>query len=414
MRRSLLLAVLVALAAAVPARAQPVTLWGCHGPAGEPLPFAYSVSGTAETTVSQPGGGCATAGGALRVAFTRPDPASGQGAALRFGPAAGVALERVWLGRRAVGPGYWAKTPATALETLGTGALDGSMFAAATGDWIELGLRCETSETRCDAPDAHVELRFAALTVRDDAAPTLTANGVPRVAKGTFEVTVDAADRGVGVHAARATLAGRPVASAEAGQGLCRELSPADATADLPLSEDCPPSDRLVLSIDSTQVADGEHSLELLVADGAGNTATKAYELRVANAPLVPVPGTPPVPYTGGNAVSPPPPPLPTTGELFVAKRYKVARDGTFSVTARCPKGAPSKCSITLTVTAKLPGRRKTVAIATARSTAKPGKRAKVNLRLSAAARAALKRKRALSAKLRLEGSASVSVKLVR
>ena len=75
------------------------------------------------------------------------------------------------------------------------------------------------------------------------------------------------------------------MATAQAGQGRCRELSPADATADLPLSEDCPPSDRLVLAIDTTLVADGVHKLELLVADGAGNTAAKSYDVRVANVP---------------------------------------------------------------------------------------------------------------------------------
>jgi hypothetical protein len=414
MRRSFLLAVLVAVAAAAPARAQTVTLWGCHGPGGDPLPLAASSSGTVETAVTEVGGGCAAVGGALRIAFARTDPAHGQWAAVRLAPPPRVALEHVWLGRSATGPGYWAQTSSTPLETLAGGSLDGSLFAAATGDWVEVGLRCDTPDPRCDAPDARVDLRFAALTVRDDAAPTLSANGVPRVTKGTFEVAVDAADRGLGVARASATLGGTPVAIAQAGQGRCRELSPADATADLPLSEDCPPSDRLVLAIDTTLVADGVHKLELLVADGAGNTAATSYDVRVANVPPTPVPSPPPAPSPGGTATAPPPPPLPTTGELSAPRRYKVASDGTFAVTARCPKGAPSTCSITLKLTAKLPGRRKAATIATARSTAKPGKGAKVNLRLSAAGRSALKRKRSLSAKLTLEGSLPVTVKLAR
>ena len=65
-----------------------------------------------------------------------------------------------------------------------------------------------------------------------------------------------------------------------------------------------------------------------------------------------------------------------------------------FSVSASCPAAAPATCAITLKVTAKLPGRRKAATIATARSTAKPGKRAKINLRLSRAARSALKKQR--------------------
>ena len=290
MRRSFLLAVLVAVAAAAPARAQTVTLWGCHGPGGDPLPLSASASGTVETAVTEVGGGCAAVGGALRIAFARTDPAHGQWASVRFAPPPRVALEHVWLGRSANGPGYWAQTSSTPLETLAGGSLDGSLFAAATGDWVEVGLRCDTPDPRCDAPDARVDLRFAALTVRDAAVPTFSAVGVPRVAKGTFEVVVDADDRGLGVARASATLGGTPVATAQAGQGRCRELSPADATADLPLSEDCPPSDRLVLAIDTTVVADGVHTLELLVADGAGNTAAKSYDVPVANVPPTPVP----------------------------------------------------------------------------------------------------------------------------
>jgi hypothetical protein len=416
MRRSLLLAVGVALAAAAPARAEPVTLWGCHGPGGAPLPFSYSASGTIETDVTEPGGGCASVGGALRIAFARTDPANGQWASLRFAPPPGLALEHVWLGRRASGPGYWAKTSSTPLETLAGGSLDGSVFAGANGDWVELGLRCSTPDARCDAPDARVDLRFAALTVRDDAPPGFYAEDVPRVAKGTFEVAVNATDSGLGVAQVTAALGGAPVATANAGQGLCRELSPADGTTDFPLSEDCPATDRLVLSIDSAKVADGAQRLDLRVTDAAGNATAKSYDVRVANAPPPPWTSTPPVSPPGGVAVAPPPPPVvvPTTGELTAAKRYKVAGDGTFAVTARCPKAAPSTCSITLKVTAKLPGRRKAATIATARSTARPGKRAKVNLRLSAPGRSALRKKRTLTARLTLEGSAPVSVKLAR
>ena len=56
MVRSLLLAVLVALAAAGTARAQTVTLWGCHGPGGEPLPFAYDASTTTDTSIGPASG----------------------------------------------------------------------------------------------------------------------------------------------------------------------------------------------------------------------------------------------------------------------------------------------------------------------------------------------------------------------
>jgi len=258
-----------------------------------------------------------------------------------------------------------------------------------------------------------VDVRFAALTVGDDAPPTFTTEGVPRVATGTIAVAVDARDAGIGVAGVTATLGGRSVATAASGSGRCAELSPADATADLPLAEDCPPGDRLSLSIDSTAVADGLQRLELRVADGAGNTTARGFDVRVANTPPAPGPTVPPALPPEGVAIAPPPRP-PTDPELRLASRYKVGRDGMFSVSASCPAAAPVTCTITLKVTAKLPGRRKATTIATARATAKPGKRARINLRLSRAARAALRKKPTLSGRLTLEGAAPVSVRLGR
>jgi hypothetical protein len=84
------------------------------------------------------------------------------------------------------------------------------------------------------------------------------------------------------------------------------------------------------------------------------------------------------------------------------------------SISASCPAAAPETCAITLKLTAKLPGRRKAATIATARSTAKPGQRAKIHLRLSSAARSALKKRRTLRAQLTLEGAQPVSVTLAR
>ena len=234
---------------------------------------------------------------------------------------------------------------------------------------------------------------------------------MPAVATGTFDVAVDARDGGIGVARASATLGGRTVATAATGQGRCADLSPADATTDLPLAEDCPASDRVLLSIDSTAVADGPQRLELLVADGAGNTTAKGFDVRVANTPATPPPNVPPVFYPGGVAIAPPPPPVP---RIKLASRYKVGRDGRVSISASCPAAAAATCPITLKLTAKLPGRGTPATIASARSTAKPGKRAKINLRLSRAARSALRRKRTLRAQLTLGSAPPVSVKLAR
>ena len=229
--------------------AETVTLWGCHGPGGEPLPFAYDASSTAEPRSSAPPAAAARPRAARCGSRSSvPIPRTGQ-AALRFAPA-GRRGPRARLARPARDrPGLLGADLQHAARDAGRpGRWTASLFAGAVGDWVEVGLRCETPDPRCDVPDARVDLRFAALTVRDDAAPTFTADGVPRVATGTFAVAVDAArQRDRRRRASTATLGGRTVATAQAGQGRCAELSPADATADLPLAEDCPPSDRLVL-----------------------------------------------------------------------------------------------------------------------------------------------------------------------
>ena len=192
------------------------------------------------------------------------------------------------------------RPPATPLETLGAGSLDGGLFTGAVGDWVEVGLRCETADPRCDMADAAggPALRRAdrARRCRADVHHRRRVRASPPARSRRWSTP---ATSGSGVAGVTATLGGRTVATAASGQGRCVELSPADATADLPLAEDCPASDRLILSIDSTAVADGLQRLELLVADGAGNTTAKGFDVRVANTPPTPVPTVPPVPPPG-------------------------------------------------------------------------------------------------------------------
>ena len=99
---------------------------------------------------------------------------------------------------------------------------------------------------------------------------------------------------------------------------------------------------------------------------------------------------------------------------LTTAKRYTVSKSGALTAEVSCPARAASNCSVALTLRAKLPGRKKTATIATARGSVKPGANAKVTLKLSAAARRALASKRSMSATLTLAGAKPVTVKLAR
>jgi hypothetical protein len=417
MRRSLVLAILAVLAV-VPAsaRANSATLWACHGPTGAGLPFAYTASGTFEAAFSAPNGGCGATGGTIRLAFLHPGPLGGHFASLRFAPPSGVTVDRVWLGRHVDGPGYWARTSSTDLESLDQRAtLDGIFTAPASGQWVELGLRCDGDPAMpCDA--AGVDFRFAALTVRDEAKPSFTVSGVPSFAAGKLELVLDARDTGLGLASAGATLAGAPAAAVKLGQSYCNELSAGDSTVDLPLAEDCPAASRVALAVDTTAAPDGTHRLELTVADGAGNTAVRGFDLKVLNHPPSSTPTPTPTAPRKPVAVPPIPTlePVANVGVLRVAKQYLVSRTGSFKVDASCPAAAPASCTLSLKLSAKLPGRERAATIATARKSAKPGAGAKITLKLSSSARKALVQKRKLTAVLTLAGAAPVTVQLKR
>ena len=91
-------AVLVVLAAAVPARAGEVSLWSCRGPDGAALgaaPFTTIANGDAVIEA-----GCAGASGGMRARFTRADPAGQSDASVRLDVPPGTALVSTAAGPR--------------------------------------------------------------------------------------------------------------------------------------------------------------------------------------------------------------------------------------------------------------------------------------------------------------------------
>jgi hypothetical protein len=410
MRLSFALVVcVVALAAPAVARAGDARLWACHGPDGAALPISYEAthSAGAYVTPTSPTA-CASAADTIRLGFTNPSPPAGSAAVLRVNAPAGVRVESVWLGRRVTGPGYFAGTSATDLEALdGGGTLDGVFAHAATGSWVELGLRCASAG--CDMSGATVDFRFLALAVHDPAPPTFTLRNLGSSASGVIQVSVDAADDGLGLMDVTATLDGVPVGSGAFGGPRCRELSPGDATVDLPLADDCPASRRLPLALDTRLVADGSRRLELTVTDGAGNATVRGADLEVVNRPA-PTPTPTPVRTATPSPVVVPvyAPNVVTVGTVG---RY---RRGAVSVAVTCPARAAASCPVSFTLRAKLPGRKRITTIATARTSVKPGAKAAVKLKLSAAARRALAKRRTLAATLTLAGARPLSVTVRR
>ena len=233
---------------------------------------------------------------------------------------------------------------------------------------------------------AAVDFSSIAGLVRDDLRPTFTVDSLPTYAAGVFGAVIDVRDNGIGL-----AQAARPSAACRSARpprrGGCRELSPGDATVDLPLADDCPAARRVALALDSTLVPDGTHRLELTVTDGAGNATVQGWDLKVVNHP--PAAATP-VPT---RTPSRPPPRAPTAVPNTGAARGQAlhgSRSGALTAEASCPARAGKSCPVALTLRAKLPGRRRTATIAPRARDVKPGAKAKVTLKLSAAARRAL------------------------
>ena len=114
--------------------------------------------------------------------------------------------------------------------------------------------------------------------------PSAASRATPRA---RWIPSVDARDPGLGLASISATFAGVPVAAIKLGQSYCAELSPGDSTADLPLAEDCPAASRKTLVVDTTAVADGMQHLQVVVADAAGNTSARDFDVKVINHPPV-------------------------------------------------------------------------------------------------------------------------------
>jgi hypothetical protein len=378
-----------------------VRLWACHGPNGGGLPFSYEVSKTPEASFGAAAGGCGSVGGSLTLGFVRPDPAVGQNVTLQFKVPDGVTLTRLRLSRTATGPGYLAQTPSGVLEREDAGErLDHDLETAATGGYVELRLACQTAP-RCEPPQAGVTFRSATLTVRDTTAPGATIGLIPPIASKQFDVDVRASDAGSGLATTTAGIDGQPVATRAFDPTRCIDLSPFDGVADVSLSSGCARNATTTLRIDTSPFADGPHQLEISVTDAAGNVRSSQHPFLIANGPAAtPAPTAVPTAIPAPKPTATPTPRVPTVRELVtVPKRARVSRAGSIKLSVLCPKAAPRTCRHKLTLAYR--GRE----IGTGRGTSRPGRRAKVTIKLTRSAKRTLQRRGLLPATLIVDGA---------
>jgi hypothetical protein len=305
--RRLSVAALACGALFVPAQAasaanNKIVLWGCHGPAGQPLGTTGFVGSGANGDSNNVPSQCTTTittGFADGLHATLPAGSKGGAESYwRADVSNEVKLTNVRALRQATGftdpfsgtPFYSASTSAQELENNSKAPLAAELNAATTGDWAKFSVSCPGSpSSTCAGPAVGFDISAVALTVTDPSDPHGAVGQVRSPATGKLDLKVSATDSGVGLAKSVATLDGTQAAILTFGDNTCAELSPNDSTVDYPMDANCPATvtDKS-LPVDISKVPDGNHTLVVTVSDAAGNTSTIVnQQIEVDNTPIV-------------------------------------------------------------------------------------------------------------------------------
>jgi hypothetical protein len=148
---------------------------------------------------------------------------------------------------------------------------------------IDVNASCDGQYGPCagGAVISRVEVSSAAFLLNDSTTPAvggLTGSLVSgSTLKGTAEVSFAATDSGPGVYSAWLVVDGQsqPAAILNTNNGWCRDLGQTtNGTRSFAHPDPCPQSASGTLALDTTGLADGAHSLKLVVDDASGDTTT--------------------------------------------------------------------------------------------------------------------------------------------
>src|SRR4051812_3587916 len=174
-------------------------------------------------------------------------------------------------------------------------------------------LQCGGPHVCAPAGTAALTLRDTRVVLHDAFAPEISAVRGDLAAagplRGTSALSFSAADRGGGVYRAWAVVDGRPEPPVAIGDERCRGGEPYRFSFRQP----CPLSAGATAAVDTSALADGPHTIAVMVEDAAGNTVTVYGPTRrvVDNLPD-PAPTPSPTPARSpGPAPSPDPAPSP-------------------------------------------------------------------------------------------------------
>ena len=302
-----------------PAKANEMTLFSCHDPAGNAVGHdgwtnertadldmyaldscAAGGHGSMSLELASNGAGYPNA---ARSEWVFTAPAWGSILAYRVSVADSYAMP--WAGS---GEGQAFVTasdesdPSYDYRNLAAGSLGAQTIARtppAPDATVSINASCDGQAGPCPGGPriARIDVSATAITLRDPTSPTITSVSgalAPGASlTGAATVVVDATDSGPGVYSATLSVDGTVASSQILNEngGWCRDLGQTiDGTRAFAHPDPCPQSASGRLSLNTAKLADGAHTIELSVDDASGNS-TIAYDgtFTTHNAPTITV-----------------------------------------------------------------------------------------------------------------------------
>ncbi len=183
-------------------------------------------------------------------------------------------------------------------RNLGYGALGASVIERtppAQDDALLLDASCDGLNGRCPANVlvSRLDVSATRITLNDASTPTLTGlTGTlltPGALRGGVALNVAAGDEGPGIYSAQLSVDSVPAAPVifDTNGGWCESLGPSGvAPRSFAHSDPCPQHASTTLTLDTSALADGTHSVSLRLDDASGNATTPLEgTIRTDNAP---------------------------------------------------------------------------------------------------------------------------------
>jgi hypothetical protein len=309
------------------AAANDVWLWSCHGPSGEALGDTGFSSNFAPYGTGCDGPAADLGLGGMRAQLD----AASTTASVSFSIPTNTELSAVRIQRIATVPAgvkYDASVAATSLESSDGTNVAGAekTFAVApavSSNSVRIQLSC-TAACPAGPPSidvGRVGMKVAETGSADSQKPSFAVGGWRSPAADELTLDVRANDSGLGLKSAQAYFEGGTVPAPKPFPSAtnCHDLTPADATVDLPVDNSCPNVDNVELKVNTRELPDGAGKrLVVNVEDIAGNVTTQVLDTEILNNvnlgtniqtlnigtsnTVTPAANNPPAPNTGGVA----------------------------------------------------------------------------------------------------------------